>query len=151
MNMKIRITLCLIFCIGTLYAQNGERIRAAKVAFITNQLDLTVEESQQFWPIYNEMESKVQEIKQSVKANTSLDLMNDEELENHLLGKLNGRKQEAEVHLEYYQRFREVLPIRKLAKLPGIENEFKQHVLKKMQEERRKRIQERMNNDSPKG
>lgn len=36
-----------------------ERIKAQKVAFITERLDLTPTEAQQFWPIYNEFEEKV--------------------------------------------------------------------------------------------
>ena len=37
-------------------ADNGwrERVRAEKVAFLTEEIDLTESEAQVFWPIYNE-------------------------------------------------------------------------------------------------
>ena len=144
--------MLLIFgAAGNSYAQNGERIKAAKVAYITDQLQLTVEESQQFWPLYNEMESRIQEVKKSAKASGKIELMNDAELEQHLMNNLNARKEEAEIHIEYYDKLRAVLPIRKLAMLPEAEKEFRKVVLQKMQEERRKRMQNRLNGQAPKG
>ena len=34
------------------------KIEAMKAAYLTNELELTVEESQAFWPIYNELQIK---------------------------------------------------------------------------------------------
>ena len=36
---------------------NREKIKAMKVGFITEKLDLTTAEAQKFWPVYNEFES----------------------------------------------------------------------------------------------
>ena len=33
-----------------------ERVRAEKVAFLTEEIDLTESEAQVFWPIYNEIQ-----------------------------------------------------------------------------------------------
>ena len=60
-----------------------ERIKAQKVAFITERLDLSPTEAQQFWPIYNEFEEKVntmrrddlREVRQKMKSG---DLTTDE-------------------------------------------------------------------------
>ena len=55
---------CLLFIlsINMLQAQERrskeERIHALKVAFITEELNLTPEQSQGFWPLYNEYEDK---------------------------------------------------------------------------------------------
>ena len=40
------------------FEEKREKIEAIKVAFITEQIDLSVEESQSFWPVYNEMSNK---------------------------------------------------------------------------------------------
>ncbi len=37
--------------------QNKERLEAQKVAFITDRLDLSVEEAEKFWPVYNNYKS----------------------------------------------------------------------------------------------
>jgi hypothetical protein len=43
-------------------AQQQQDIEALKVAFLTKQLDLTPEEAQQFWPVYNQYSGEIKEI-----------------------------------------------------------------------------------------
>jgi len=38
--------------------QKKEKIEAIKVAYLTEELELTVAESQAFWPVYNELRKK---------------------------------------------------------------------------------------------
>ena len=38
-----------------------ETIQAQKVAFITQETGLTTDEAEKFWPLYNEMEKKINE------------------------------------------------------------------------------------------
>lgn len=70
--MKIKQTLRLLIVLLSIssYAQDGaylrtkkDKIKALKVAFITNELALTPEESAKFWPLYNAYEEKQKEIK----------------------------------------------------------------------------------------
>ncbi len=35
-----------------------EKVKAQKVAFITTKVDLTVEEAQKFWPVYNQVSAR---------------------------------------------------------------------------------------------
>ena len=46
-----------------------EEIQAQKVAFISNELDLSKEEAEKFWPIYNEYDAKMREIHRAHKSN----------------------------------------------------------------------------------
>jgi hypothetical protein len=41
----------------------GERVQAAKVAYITSKLALTTVQAQQFWPLYNEFEAARKKIR----------------------------------------------------------------------------------------
>ena len=43
----------LVFAVLFVSAQNGEPSEALKIAYITNRLNLSPEEAQKFWPIYN--------------------------------------------------------------------------------------------------
>jgi Spy/CpxP family protein refolding chaperone len=70
--MKIKHTLTLLLVLlslnsfaqeGDLLGKKGGKIKALKVAFITNELALTPEESAKFWPLYNAFEEKQKEIK----------------------------------------------------------------------------------------
>ena len=53
----------------TIQAQNGNRLEALKIAYITNKLNLSPEEAQKFWPIYNQysLELKVARLKKAVR------------------------------------------------------------------------------------
>ncbi|MDE3211973.1 MAG: hypothetical protein KGM98_01965, partial [Bacteroidota bacterium] len=55
-------------------AQNGEKIQALKIAFITQRLQLTPQEAQQFWPIYDQYQTEIR--------NLQLDYRNGPALEN---------------------------------------------------------------------
>ena len=44
-----------------------ERVRAEKVAFLTQEIDLTESEAQVFWPIYNEIQKAQREGFEEVK------------------------------------------------------------------------------------
>ena len=39
--------------------EHYQRIEAIKVAFITKKLDLTTEEAQKFWPVYNNYQKEL--------------------------------------------------------------------------------------------
>ena len=45
-----------------------EKVEAHKIAFITNELNLTPEESQKFWPIYNEYSAKERDLRPEFKG-----------------------------------------------------------------------------------
>lgn len=116
-----------------------EKVEAMKIAYITNQLELTPTEAQQFWPIYNEYENKIQAIRQSRRKDKkdgpdNLDQMSDKEVEALVDGEVNIRQKEIEVMKEYNSKFKGVLPIRKVAKLYRAQEDFKRELLKKIQE-----------------
>ncbi len=65
---KIISFLSIIMLFGSMVFSQGHRgekspemkakIEAQKISFITQQLDLSPEEAQKFWPLYNEMNNK---------------------------------------------------------------------------------------------
>jgi len=67
MKKLIFLVFAFLLCFNAM-AQNGkmqERIKAQKVAFITERLDLSSAEAQKFWPIYNAFEDKVNQIRRN--------------------------------------------------------------------------------------
>ena len=45
--------------------EQQEKYEALKVAFLTEELSLSSKEAQAFWPVYNEMDEKLTEIRQA--------------------------------------------------------------------------------------
>ncbi|MFZ4670528.1 MAG: sensor of ECF-type sigma factor [Flavobacterium sp.] len=86
---KINITTILLLLLSfSVFAQNGkvlkrkkEQVKAMKVAFITNELNLNPEEATKFWPLFNAFEEKQHEIRRE-KLKNYLDRLDDNAFEN---------------------------------------------------------------------
>jgi Spy/CpxP family protein refolding chaperone len=113
-----------------------EKIQAMKVSYITEKLDLTTKEAQQFWPLYNEYDSKMDKTRRSMrkmhKKENSIDQMTDTEVEQMIISINNARQQELDIQKEYHSKFKTILPIKKIAKLHKAEHGFKRDLLKKL-------------------
>lgn len=124
--------------------QAGERIRALRVAFITEKLKLTPDESQKFWPLYNEYEAEQKKIRQKYKLKKDFATMTDAEAEQLLSSSLEMEQQLLNLKKDYVQRLRKVIPVRKIAMLNRVERDFKEELLKKLRELQQNR-QRRLN------
>lgn len=145
-KMKHIATLALAILLSTIafgqkHHKQGERptkekIKALKIAHITSKLDLSPKESQQFWPIYNEFEAKMDATRKSMrkmhKKEISIDDLTDTEVEEMITSIDNARQKELDLHKEYQAKFRTILSIKKVAKLYRAEHSFKKDLLKKM-------------------
>ena len=82
------ITTVLLLLSFSIFAQNGkvlkrkkEQVKAMKIAFITNELNLNPEEATKFWPLFNTFEDKQHEIRRQ-KIKNYLERLNDNAFEN---------------------------------------------------------------------
>ena len=108
-----------------------ERMKSEKIAFITSELDLSPEEAQTFWPVYNQI-AKEQEAKQvTVKeAHNALKQAMEEGKDSkeidRLLDKYLMAKQANNINSkDYADKYRKVLSSEKVAKLYLSEEKFR--------------------------
>ena len=117
-----------------------DKIEAARIAYITDQLELTPAEAEKFWPIYREFAEKRREIRQQLrqtrKANPN---QSDEELVNQ---QFKAKQQELDLEKDYSGRLIKVISAQKLRSLPQAEKNFRQMILDQIQ--RRHMQQERL-------
>ena len=115
-----------------------QNIQNAKIAFLTEKLDLTPEQSQRFWPIYNQLETEKEAYRQKWRSlrNENLDAMNDVEIRNALNTRLSWRQGELDLDKQYMDKFLRVISVRQLAILYRSEREFTRVLLKKLDAER---------------
>jgi hypothetical protein len=135
------ILFLVCFCIGPISAQENRReknarIEAMRVAYITKNLDLTVEESQLFWPIFNEYEAKRKSIQRSFNYKREIESMTDEEAEDFIVESFTKDQQMLDLKRSYFEKFKTAIPIKKIAILPRIEKRFRQELLKRMRQGR---------------
>ncbi|MCB9192525.1 MAG: hypothetical protein H6602_12760, partial [Flavobacteriales bacterium] len=111
-----------------------ERLDALKVAYLTEKLNLTPEEAQQFWPLYNELDDKLQAIRRQQRGNRSdakqnFDSMSDTDVAKAIDEELALEQQELNLKKEYNERFKKILPVKKVAKLYAAEHGFRKELL----------------------
>jgi hypothetical protein len=128
-----------------------EKIKAARIAYITDRLGLTPEEAERFWPIYREFSNKRMELKQQFdqarkNPNTSKP---KEEAERELvdLG-LKLKQQELDLEKDYSKRILDVIPAQKLMALKKAEDDFRRLLIqqiqqRQLQQQRKQQLQER--------
>lgn len=116
------------------FSQGGkkEKIEALRVAFITQQLNLTSDESQKFWPVYNEYQDKARAARREFKTTTN-SFTTDKEAQEFLDAELLFKQRELNLYKEYYDKFKKILPLKKVAMLRQAEEEFKKELLKQLQ------------------
>ena len=134
MKKFVYIIIFTLSCLFTL-AQPGskrEKIEALRVAFITRELSLSTEESQKFWPLYNEYQDKLKAARRELKAHRA-GFANEKEAQEFLDAELLYRQRELSLYKQYYEKFKQVLPLTKVAALRHAEEEFKKELLKQLQ------------------
>lgn len=143
---KQRWALLLLFSIGGMVSnaqvdpeQREARLAAFRAEVFTRVLNLTPEEAQQFWPVYNEYTDKREQVQQDLRPGKQLDQMSDAEVEEQIRRHFEMKQRELDLEKEAYQKLRKVLPLRKVAKLPAAEREFRESLVKKLQEARERR------------
>jgi Spy/CpxP family protein refolding chaperone len=114
-----------------------EKIQSMKISFLTKELDLTVTESQAFWPVYNEYQqkksaisdNKAEILKKIMKGYKDIPDKDAIALADELV---SLEQQEAALLQEYNQKFKKVLSPQKVLKLYLSENKFKLELLKEI-------------------
>lgn len=127
--------------------QRGERaqekMEAFKIAFFTERLQLSQDESKAFWPLFNQFENERDALKDKFDLEgQKLELMSDKDVEAAIMQHIEMEEQLVKLRRDYVRRFMEVLPVRKVAMLQRIDTEFKRALL----EEIKKRREERQGN-----
>lgn len=118
-----------------------EKIEAMKVGFLTKRLDLTTEEAQKFWPVYNQFQSELENLRKNRKkevkeAKADFSDLSDKEVEKVVDNEIVFRQSELDVIKKYHSQFKQVLPIKKVAVLYRTEEDFKRELLQRLQDRR---------------
>jgi Spy/CpxP family protein refolding chaperone len=120
--------LALCFSLVSFAQQNREKINALKIAHITQELDLTSNQAQKFWPIYNAYESKTAELRQAEgAANRKTDFKNISETDSKKFIE-NMLKMEAErtsLQKKFITELYNVISAKKIIILIQAERSFK--------------------------
>ncbi len=135
-------TILYILLIGTLSMANSEsswaqafaeKIEAAKVGIITQQLNLTTEQSKAFWPVYNKYNEELQAIrKQQRELRKGFQTKSDDQLRKDMDKVIELKEKEIAIEKKYLQEFVKVINVRQVAMLYKADKMFKAMLLKRL-------------------
>jgi hypothetical protein len=120
----IIFTLCL-----SGFSQNGEKIQALKIAYLTRQMNLTPGEAERFWPVYNQYTEEIRQTRINAIGNKEDEIVTEEKI-------VNIRK-------KYNSEFARALPPEKVNLFFRAEREFGASVQKEIIQRRQLRMQQR--------
>lgn len=114
-----------------------DKVQSMKIGYITQSLNLTSQEAQSFWPVYNEYEAEMKKLRQNMRmdmmdAKMNFNTMSDKELNDMMDNLIAQKSKEAELFRTYHERFKKILPVRKVAMLYRAENNFKKQLLDRL-------------------
>ncbi len=122
-----------------------DKVKAWKIAFITERLDLTSEEAQKFWPIFNAYEAECKALKEKYKVDPDANkdgTVSEEEAEKALAKQIEVRQAKVDLMKKYNTEFKKAISASKIVKLHQANDDFKKVLLerlKKMQQNKPQR------------
>jgi hypothetical protein len=137
---RILISTLLLFSFAIAgFSQNDAakaeagRLQAYKIAYLTRKLNLTPEEAERFWPVYNKYQDEIRNTRIADRQANKREIDTEEKI-------LNIRK-------KYNSSFEKALTPEKVDKLYQSEKEFGNMVQKELYERRQQKMNNRKRND----
>ncbi|MFK7060948.1 sensor of ECF-type sigma factor [Flavobacterium oreochromis] len=149
--MKKIITVFIIilsqFTFGQGREEKLEKIKALRIAFISDRLNLSPEEAQKFWPIFNQFDDKQFELqKQKKKLMHELNAEGVNSLSDKELQNLMDQEEKIENEMRQNKRslvknLQGIILNQKIIQLKQIEIEFKQKLLSQIKERKERKFE----------
>lgn len=147
MKKLIPILILLISFTSLAQQPSSERIKAMKVAHVTKKLDLSSQEAEKFWPVYNAYDEKtsalrnndLKKIKREIRI--SAGNLSDAQAEQLLTRLMNVETNLHEARVTLVNDLRKVISAEKIIRLKAAEDEFNKILLQKLKEFRQRRQQ----------
>ena len=145
MKKLLPIFLLLLSLNITAQHKNRERIKALKVSFITENLDLSEKEAQKFWPVYNNYEKQtstirfkeIKALRKEIKENIST--MTDEEASAFITKLNDAETRMLKLRMEFSKKLSNIIPAKKIILLKIAEDDFKKKMFEEYKKQRKKK------------
>ncbi len=132
--------MILLSVCATAFAQPGrqskrDKVEQLRIAFLSEELSLTVEEGQQFWPLFNAFEKEKKELKMSHKKlvmgmNEKGSSITNSEVQKFVTEMEARRQSEAQLEAKFLHDCLPILGAERTVKLLQAEDKFRRALLK---------------------
>ncbi len=139
MKNYIYLLLLLLPTIVAQAQQPKDKIEQYRIAFITKEVDLTVDEAKLFWPLYNKYRDELEAIRASKKVDfNTLDMakISEEEAEKKAKEIFAMKQSELDIQKKYYVEFKKVITAKKALLLIKADADFKKKLVELLQQKK---------------
>jgi Spy/CpxP family protein refolding chaperone len=113
-----------------------QKIESFKIGFITQKLNLTPQEAQKFWPVYNEYQAKKQGMQKSMVEKYRDYRLSKEATEKQATALIDSSLNVMQANLnlarDYYGKLKAILPPQKIILLFNAERQFRRELLQRL-------------------
>lgn len=140
---KILIPILALTISICAYAQKPDKnkIKALKIAHITQELDLTEKEAQAFWPVYNANEDEREKLRSGSYKNFMKKKKPEEITEAEAKMLLDNTIKMEEAHLklqkDYYAKLQKIFSAKKIMTLMNAERSFRRKMIEQFKDRHR--------------
>lgn len=113
-----------------------KEIKAQRTAYLTTKLGFSVEEAQQFWPLYNEFDDARHALREQMRETHEKlgDKPTEQQAKDALAKGLQIRHQEVDLERTYQERFIKAIGATRTLELHRAERDFNREVLHRFRE-----------------
>ena len=120
---------------------DNEKLTAYKIAFFTQRLDLTPAEAEKFWPLYNDFSARRNKLLADRLSLMRYAAQNEANMSNDELSSTADRlagsfSDEATMVVSFNSDLKKVLPQAKVIRLYQVESQYKQQLLRELNQRR---------------
>ncbi len=118
-----------------------EKLESARIALITERLDLDPETAQQFWPVYNQINDEEMTLRRKemqMRRTLDPDQLSNAEAEKQLEAYFQLKEDQLALEKRAAEAYQDVLTPKQVLQLFKAEADFRRMVLEKMGERRRR-------------
>ena len=136
-----------VFSANTLFAQSKDamkQIESARIALITERLELSPEQAEKFWPVYREFNEKRRELRMELRdarQGTDIKSLTDEQSKMLMDKAMDIKQRQLNLEKDYSKKFQSVISTQQILRLKNAENDFQQMLLQRLQSQREKQMQ----------
>lgn len=141
------LTLLISFNSFSQRKESRKKVKVLKVSYITEKLNLTAQEAEKFWPIYNKFDKerhalyhgKRNALKEEISKNGGIDNLSEKEAKTFAKKMLAAEKSYFQANEKYQTELSKVISYKKILKLHIVERDFTRSMFKRLRKVRKQK------------
>lgn len=134
------LTLLVGFNLFSQHRDSRKKVKVLKVSYITEKLNLTKQEAEKFWPVYNLFDKerynlyhgKRNALKKEISEKGGIDNLNEKEAKIFAKKMLAIGKSYYDANVKYQTELSKVISYKKILKLHIVERDFTKQMFKRL-------------------